>query len=202
MAGKIALVDRGTCGFTVKVEERPERRRDRASSSRTTSAGALRAMAGADPTITIPSLRITLANGNLIKGELAGRVNVTLQASAGRGPEDSYRWLMGEDSTAFGGAIRDMWTPTCIGDPGKVSDAEYHCATTDGGGVHSNSGVPNHGYALLVDGGTYNGQTVDGDWPRQGRSPVLAGAVRLPDADDRIRRPCGCARGILRGPDR
>ncbi len=67
---------------------------------------------------------------------------------------------MGEDSTAFGGAIRDMWTPTCLGDPGKVTDAEYHCATSDGGGVHSNSGVPNHGYALLVDGGTYNGQTI------------------------------------------
>ena len=67
---------------------------------------------------------------------------------------------MGEDSTAFGGAIRDMWTPTCMGDPGKVTDAEYHCDTSDGGGVHSNSGVPNHGYALLVDGGTYNSQTI------------------------------------------
>ena len=60
---------------------------------------------------------------------------------------------MGENSTAFGGAIRDMWNPTCLGDPGKVRDAEYHCTTDDGGGVHSNSGVPNHGYALLVDGG-------------------------------------------------
>jgi hypothetical protein len=67
---------------------------------------------------------------------------------------------MGEDSTAFGGAIRDMWTPTCMGDPGKVSDAEYHCDTSDAGGVHSNSGVPNHGYALLVDGGTFNGQSI------------------------------------------
>ncbi len=55
-----------------------------------------------------------------------------------------------------------MWAPTCLGDPGKVTDAEYHCLTTDGGGVHTNSGVPNHGYALLVDGGTFNGQTVSG----------------------------------------
>jgi hypothetical protein len=53
-----------------------------------------------------------------------------------------------------------MWTPTCLGDPGKVSDAEYHCDTSDSGGVHSNSGVPNHGYALLVDGGTFNGQSI------------------------------------------
>ena len=69
---------------------------------------------------------------------------------------------MGEDASAFGGAIRDMWSPTCAGDPGKVSDAEYFCSTDDQGGVHSNSGVPNHGYALLVDGGDFNGQSVTG----------------------------------------
>ena len=71
---------------------------------------------------------------------------------------------MGEKSTAFGGAIRDMWNPTCYGDPGKVTDAEYKCdpTGTDAGGVHSNSGVPNHAYALVVDGGTFNGQTVTG----------------------------------------
>jgi Zn-dependent metalloprotease len=73
---------------------------------------------------------------------------------------NSDRWQMGEDASAFGGALRDMWDPTCDGDPGKVSDAEYHCATSDSGGVHTNSGVPNHAYALLVDGGTYNGQTI------------------------------------------
>jgi hypothetical protein len=38
--------------------------------------------------------------------------------------------------------------------------AFYVCSTADGGGVHTNSGVPNHGFALLVDGGTYNGQTI------------------------------------------
>jgi hypothetical protein len=43
-----------------------------------------------------------------------------------------------------------------------VSDAEYTCSTDDAGGVHSNSGVPNHAYALLVDGGSYNGVDVTG----------------------------------------
>jgi hypothetical protein len=119
-------------------------------------------MSGSDPSITIPSVRIRLSDGNLIKSELPnGPVNVTLKDATGV-RQDSYRWLMGEDSTAFGGAIRDMWSPTCHGDPGKVSDAEYYCATDDGGGVHSNSGVPNHGYTLLVDGGTYNGVEVKG----------------------------------------
>ena len=55
-----------------------------------------------------------------------------------------------------------MWNPTCLGDPGKVSDAEYKCSTDDNGGVHGNSGVVNHGYALLVDGGSSTASTVDG----------------------------------------
>jgi cysteine-rich repeat protein len=81
----------------------------------------------------------------------------------GPGGDNSYRWLMGEDAWAFGGAIRDMWTPTCAAaTPGKVSDPTYWCSTGDGGGVHFNSGIPNHAFALLVDGGSYNGQTING----------------------------------------
>ncbi len=70
----------------------------------------------------------------------------------------SQRWLVGEGSSS--GVLRDMWTPTCYGNPGKVTDSQYWCTAGDGGGVHSNSGVPNHAFALLVDGGTYNGQSV------------------------------------------
>ena len=74
----------------------------------------------------------------------------------------SDRWRIGEKATAFGGAIRDMWNPTCNGDPGKVTDTQYKCGAADAGGVHSNSGVPNHTYALIVDGGFYNGQAIAG----------------------------------------
>ncbi|MBV7335778.1 M4 family metallopeptidase [Chloroflexi bacterium TSY] len=84
-------------------------------------------------------------------------------SSLGGGPnpnDNSYRWLVGEDAAAFSAPLRDMWTPTCFGHPGKVSDTEYWCQEGDSGGVHVNSGVINHAFALLVDGGTYNGQTV------------------------------------------
>jgi len=81
---------------------------------------------------------------------------------SGGGGDNSTRWLAGEDAVNFGGAIRDMWTPGCYGDPGKVSDANYHCTSDDFGGVHINSGIPNHLYALLVDGGSYNGRTING----------------------------------------
>ncbi|WP_025764231.1 M4 family metallopeptidase [Dyadobacter tibetensis] len=76
----------------------------------------------------------------------------------------SSKWMIGEQMTAFGsgGAIRDMWNPNCKSAPGKVSDTQYYCGSGDNGGVHINSGVPNHAYALLVDGGTFNGQTIRG----------------------------------------
>lgn len=74
------------------------------------------------------------------------------------------RWLMGEE--APGGAIRNMMTPTAFNDPGKMSDTQFRCDTDpivqDAGGVHTNSGVPNHAFALMVDGGTYNSVTVAG----------------------------------------
>ncbi len=75
---------------------------------------------------------------------------------------NSARWKIGEDASAFGGAIRDMWNPQCNGDPAKVTDSRYLCGEFDSGGVHINSGIPNHAYALLVDGGAFNGQTING----------------------------------------
>jgi len=88
------------------------------------------------------------------------------------------RWLVGEDlgEEAQTLLLRDMYDPDRQGDPGKVSSPNYACGTDDGGGVHTNSGVPNHGFALTVDGtqfkpavaeinqaaGTYNGQTITG----------------------------------------
>jgi hypothetical protein len=160
VSGKLALVDRGNCTFVIKVKNAQNAGAIGVIVADNV-AGPVAGMSGSDPTITISSLRVTLATGNTIKSQLANTVNATLTVK-GAAFEASYRWLMGEDATAFGGAIRDMWSPTCLGDPGKVTDGEYFCATSDGGGVHTNSGVPNHGYALLVDGGTFNGQTVSG----------------------------------------
>ena len=164
IAGNVALIDRGVCGFVVKVKNAQDAGAIAVVVANTVDA--VQGMGGADPTITIPSLLISLSNGDAIKGELAleNTVNVSLMEVPEDGAEDSFRWLSGEDDPAFGGAIRDLWTPTCFGDPGKVTDAEYHCDTSDNGGVHSNSGVPNHGFALLVDGTrgvAYNGQNVD-----------------------------------------
>lgn len=160
VAGKIAFVDRGTCGFAVKVKN-AQLNGAIGVIVGNNQAGTIN-MSGTDATITIPSLSVLQVDGTAIKG--ASGVKASLQR--GPGGDNSVRWLLGEDSTAVGltGALRDMYNPTCYGNPGKVSDAQYSCGPNtqagDNGGVHTNSGVPNHAYALLVDGGTYNGQTV------------------------------------------
>jgi len=71
---------------------------------------------------------------------------------------DADDWLMGEDLP--NGAIRSLANPTAYGDPGKLSD--YVCTVEDNGGVHTNSGIPNHAAYLMAEGGTYNGFTITG----------------------------------------
>jgi bacillolysin len=73
------------------------------------------------------------------------------------------RWLIGED-IQLGGTLRDMMNPNIYGDPGKMSDPVFVCEDPgdDGGGLHSNSGVPNHAFALMVDGGSYNELSITG----------------------------------------
>ncbi|MGB1558470.1 MAG: M4 family metallopeptidase, partial [Oceanococcaceae bacterium] len=87
------------------------------------------------------------------------------------------RWVLGEDlsEAAAGLLLRDMWDPDNFGanvpvlgipvlstpSPGSViTSPNYYCGSGDGGGVHTNSGVPNHAFAMLVDGKEFNGVTI------------------------------------------
>ena len=79
---------------------------------------------------------------------------------------DGVRWAVGEDFGTGNGEyellLRDMWDPERLDYPATTDSANYVCGTEDNGGVHSNSGVPNHAYAMLVDGKTFRGVTVTG----------------------------------------
>jgi subtilisin family serine protease len=75
--GQIALVDRGGgCGFTFKVKNAQDAGATAVIVANNV-AGTI-SMGGTDPTITILSLSITLADGNAIKGQLGTGVNATL----------------------------------------------------------------------------------------------------------------------------
>ncbi|WP_183094155.1 M4 family metallopeptidase [Nocardioides stalactiti] len=147
IAGQWVYVDRGVCTFDTKADNAED-------------AGALGIVvgdhtAGRDPismsgTANIYGVMVTVEDG--AKFKTAGGPVTFDVAAVPATTDNSYRWLSGESDPGFGGAIRDMWNPNCYGHPGAVSDAEYHCSEDDAGGVHSNSGVVNRTFAILVDG--------------------------------------------------
>ncbi len=85
------------------------------------------------------------------------RGNGTLQAD----------YLVGEDTfRAFRpgslSGIRSIQAPSTFGDPDHYS--LRYTGTQDSGGVHTNSGIPNHAFYLAIEGGTHrvSGRTVTG----------------------------------------
>jgi uncharacterized repeat protein (TIGR01451 family) len=80
LAGRIALVDRGNCNFTVKVKN-AQVAGARAVVIADNAPGSPPAlMGGADPTITIPSVRITQTDGTALRNALvSGTVTVSLR---------------------------------------------------------------------------------------------------------------------------
>jgi Zn-dependent metalloprotease len=159
--GNIALIDRtesGTCTYPEKVHNAQLNgaiaviiANDIVEGNQPTP------MAGIDPAITIPSVAIGYDDGQALRQPHLQDVFATMKAD-GTPINMSYRWQMAEDSIY--GALRDMRSPRCYANPAKTSDREYFCGSNDQGGVHENSGIPNHAYALMTDGGAFNGQTI------------------------------------------
>lgn len=78
----------------------------------------------------------------------------------GRGTDSkAVRWEIGEDIPGLT-TRRNMAYPNRYNHPDKVSSPYYYCGTGDNGGVHFNSGVPNKAYAMLIDGGVFNGYEI------------------------------------------
>lgn len=89
--GRIALVDRGTCGFVVKVKNAQDAGAIAVLVADNVAGSPPAGLGGTDPSIVIPSARITLADGNALKAALAsgivtGTLGVDLSVRAGADP--------------------------------------------------------------------------------------------------------------------
>src|SRR6185295_3876942 len=78
VAGNIALIDRGTCGFIVKVKNAQDAGAIGVLIADNVTGAPPAGLGGIDPSITIPSVRITLFDGNKIKAQLGAGVGGTL----------------------------------------------------------------------------------------------------------------------------
>lgn len=79
IAGNIAIIDRGTCGFAVKAKNAQDAGAIAVIIADNTAGSPPAGLGGTDPTVVIPAVRVTLADGTAIKAQLGSGVNVTLK---------------------------------------------------------------------------------------------------------------------------
>jgi hypothetical protein len=132
VSGKIALIDRGTCNFTVKV-------------SNAQAAGAIGVivannttgviqMSGTDSSILIPSVMVSQVDGDTIKGQLGATVNATLFADTTTiaGTDAAHRPLMFAPNPLQSGSSVSHWDPSAspnqLMEPNISSDL-FHSVT-------------------------------------------------------------------------
>jgi len=114
LTGKIALMDRGTCGFVVKVKNAQNAGAIAVLIADIVAGSPPAGLGGADPTITIPSARISLADGNRVKTALAaGTVNATLGVNLNirAGADASGRALLNAPNPVVLGSSISHWDP-------------------------------------------------------------------------------------------
>ncbi|HRI49920.1 MAG TPA: M36 family metallopeptidase [Pseudomonadota bacterium] len=86
VAGKIALVDRGGCNFTVKIKNAQVNGAVGTIIANNAAGAGAFGPGGTDPTITIPGIGISLEDGVTLKAALAG--TVTMRLVGGRNVRD------------------------------------------------------------------------------------------------------------------
>jgi hypothetical protein len=114
VSGKIALIDRGTCTFVVKVKNAQNAGAVAVIIADNVAGSPPPGLGGSDPTISIPSVRITLADGNTIKAQLGSGVNASLilDHSVPGGADAQGRALMYAPNPLEGGSSVSHWDTT------------------------------------------------------------------------------------------
>jgi PA domain/Thrombospondin type 3 repeat len=139
VAGNIALVDRGTCGFIVKVKNAQDAGATAVIVADNAAGSPPAGLGGTDPTITIPSVRITLADGNTIKTQLAipATVNASLllDLTLRAGADASDRALLYTPNPVVSGSTISHWDvsafPNQLMEPAINGDLTHNVTGVD-----------------------------------------------------------------------
>jgi hypothetical protein len=114
VAGKIAMVDRGLCGFAIKVKNAQDAGAIGVLVADNAPGSPAGGMTGVDPTITIPSVRLSLPDSNAVKAALAsGPVNATigLNTAVRAGADPQGRVLLNAPNPVVAGSSISHWDP-------------------------------------------------------------------------------------------
>lgn len=99
---------------------------------------------------------VTRNSSNLIYSGESGALNESFSDIFGKAVEvfavpETFSWRLND---LIGEPIRNMADPNEFDDPDTYKGNLWHMASSDNGGVHTNSGVQNYWFHLLVEGGT------------------------------------------------
>jgi hypothetical protein len=128
IAGKVALLDRGTCLFTIKVKNAQNAGATAVVVADNVAGAPPPGMGGTDSTITIPSVRVTQADGAALRAQLTAGVRLTLSVdpSVRAGADPRGRMLLYSPSPAQPGSSISHWddsaTPDLLMEPSINDD--------------------------------------------------------------------------------
>ncbi len=133
VAGRLALIDRGTCNFVVKVKNAQNAGAIGVIVVNNQAGGVIQ-MGGGDATIMIPSLMISQADGNTLKSQLTANLNATLllDTSALSGVDAQGRALMFAPNLIQSGSSVSHWDtslfPNQLMEPNNSGDLIHSVA--------------------------------------------------------------------------
>ncbi|HKQ96351.1 MAG TPA: thrombospondin type 3 repeat-containing protein [Candidatus Polarisedimenticolia bacterium] len=156
VAGNVCFVDRGTCGFIVKAANCQAAGAIAMVVADNAAGSPPAGLGGADPTLTIPSVRITLPDGNTIKAQLGAGVNVSLllDMSLRSGADSAGHVHVNAPNPVVGGSSISHWDPITF--PNQLMEPAINSDLT-----HSLTGV-DLTLAVMRDIGWYPDADVDG----------------------------------------
>jgi hypothetical protein len=202
VAGMIALIDRGTCGFVVKVKNAQNAGAVAVVIADNVAGSPPAGLGGADPTIVIPAARITLADGTAIKTALgSGTVNATLGVDlsvlAGAEPATGKALLYAPNPVQSGSSISHWDTiafPNLLMEPAINGDLTHGLDLTlpemaDIGWFSDGDGVPDGADQCL--GSDPSATVVIGGCDSGVPNTVFATGCRISDAIE------ACASGAI-----
>ena len=202
VAGNIAVIDRGTCPFTVKVKNAQNAGAVAVIIADNAAGSPPGGLGGADPTIVIPSARVTLADGTAIKtaigsGTVNGTLGVDLSVLAGAEPATGKALLYAPSPVSLGSSISHWDTiafPNLLMEPSINADLTHGLDLTlpemaDIGWFSDGDGIPDGADECL---GSDSSSTVVIDGCNSGvTNAVFANGCRISDAIE------ACANGAV-----
>lgn len=125
VAGKVVIVDRGSCGFVVKAANAQAAGASGVIIANNQTTGAI-GLGGSDPAVTVPTISISLDDGNAIKAALPGvSVEFFTDPTRQAGTNQGYVRLYAPTTVALGSSISHFDTvasPNLLMEPSINAD--------------------------------------------------------------------------------